>query len=126
MPAYFIAVPRELTSDPRIMLPYQQQIEATMASYGGRYRVLLRHAIEVVEGDWPLPLGLVIVEFPDIARARAWYQSPEYAPLLAQRLANNQFDAILVDGLADGVTLLSLGILSPRERSLIAELERAE
>jgi uncharacterized protein (DUF1330 family) len=119
VPAYFIAIARDLAADPRVMLPYQQQVEATMALYGGRYRVLLRHEIEAVEGDWRPPLGLVIVEFPTVEQARAWYHSPEYAPLLQHRHAHEHFDCIIVDGLPEGVTLLSLGVLSPAERERV-------
>jgi uncharacterized protein (DUF1330 family) len=108
MAAFIISIPRELTDDPEIMRSYQEQIEATKAPYGGRYRVLLRHRIEVLEGDWRPPHGVVIHEFPSFEQARAWYYSPEYAPLRAYRQAHNRFDMILVDGLADGETLLSL------------------
>ncbi|HEX6121044.1 MAG TPA: DUF1330 domain-containing protein [Dongiaceae bacterium] len=38
-------------------------------------------AIEGIEGGWNLK-GLLIIEFPDMERARAWYRSPEYAKAL--------------------------------------------
>ena len=126
MPAYIVSVPKELAADRRVMLPYQQQIEATMAPYGGRYRVLLRHRIEVLEGDWRPPLGLVVLEFPSFEQAQAWYHSPEYAPLREHRQAHERFDMLLVDGLADDETLLSLGVLSPAERASVAELDARE
>ncbi|NNH75268.1 DUF1330 domain-containing protein [Nocardia uniformis] len=31
---------------------------------------------EVREGDWPG--RVVVLEFPDLVRVRAWYDSPEY------------------------------------------------
>ena len=31
------------------------------------------------------PSRLVVLEFPDVARARAWWDSPEYAPAKAIR-----------------------------------------
>ena len=108
MAAFIISIPREVAADEGVMRAYQEQIEATKAPYGGRYRVLTGHRIEVLEGDWRPPLGLVIHEFPSFEQARAWYYSPEYAPLRAHRQAHNRFDMILVDGLADGETLLSL------------------
>ena len=41
---------------------------------------------------------IVVVEFPDLERARAWYRSPEYAAALAVRDAALGRDLILVDG----------------------------
>ena len=107
MPAFIVSIPREVAADPGVMRPYQEQIEATLAPYGGRYRALRRHRLEVLEGDWRPPHGVVVLEFPSFEQAKAWYHSPEYAPLLAIRHAHNRFDMILVDGLAEGETLLS-------------------
>jgi len=33
------------------------------------------------------PERVVIIEFPDMAALNAWYQSPEYQPLIAPRQA---------------------------------------
>jgi hypothetical protein len=38
-------------------------------------------------------------------QARAWYHSPEYAPLLAWRKARGRFNLLLVDGMPEGMTL---------------------
>lgn len=108
MSAFFIAIPRQLTQDREVMRPYQEQVEASMAPYGGRYRTLLHHRIEELEGSGVAPKGIVIVEFPTFEQGLAWYHPPKYAPLLAIRQTHEQFDAFLVDGLEDGVTLLSL------------------
>lgn len=108
MPAYFIAIPRKLAVDRTAMRPYQEQIEATMSPYGGLYRTLLRHRIEGLEGSWVPPNGIVLVEFPTFEQGLAWYQSAEYAPLLAIRQTHEQFDAIIVEGLNENETLLGL------------------
>jgi uncharacterized protein (DUF1330 family) len=62
-----------------------EQVEATMARYGGFYRTWLRHRVEVVEGDFGPHLGHTIVEFPTFEQLWAWYHSEEYAPLKALR-----------------------------------------
>jgi hypothetical protein len=49
-------------------------------------------------------------------QARAWYHSPEYAPLLAWRKARGRFNLVLVDGMPEGMTLRS---------TELAEVERA-
>jgi len=123
MPAYVLLLPQQVSDDPRAMLPYQEQVEATMATFGGGYRTLMRHQVEVLEGDWKPPHGVVLLEFPDLERARAWYHSEGYAPLLAQRLEHMRCNTLLIDGLEAGVTLLSLGILSPSERARIEQID---
>ena len=90
--------------------PYDDQIEEIMARYGGRYLRLRRHPIEVLEGDWQPPLGMGIVEFPSMEQARAFYHSPEYAPLLAWRRARGRFNLILVDGVPEGMTSRSTAV----------------
>lgn len=53
----------------------------------------------MLEGNWT-PRTIVIAEFPDIERARAWYRSPEYASALAVRDEALSRNLILVDGIA--------------------------
>jgi len=66
---------------------YSQKVPATIAKYGGRY--LVRGGkTEVREGEWPGP-RTVILEFPSLARALEWYDSPEYKPLRPIRQANS-------------------------------------
>ena len=102
MAAYYIALAREAPDNLReVMRPYMDQVEATMARYGGFYRTWLRHGVEVVEGDIGPHLGPTIVEFPTFAQLRAWYDSEEYAPLKALRQEQMRFDVMLVDGLSD-------------------------
>src|SRR5919107_2499345 len=114
MAAYYIALAREVPDNWReVMRPYTEQVEATMACYGGFYRTWLRHRVDVVEGDFGPHLGPTIVEFPTFAQLRARYASPEYAPLKALRQKHICFDAMLVDGLSDeeiAANLLQVGI----------------
>ena len=102
MAAYYIALAREVPDDWReVMRPYTEQVEATMARYGGFYRTWLRHRVEVVEGEWDPHQGPTIVEFPTFEQLLAWYHSEEYAPLKALRQQHMRFDVMLVDGLGD-------------------------
>jgi uncharacterized protein (DUF1330 family) len=66
---------------------YSQQVPATIAKYGGSYLVRGGRT-EVREGEWPGP-RTVILEFPSLARALEWYDSPEYKPLRPIRQANS-------------------------------------
>jgi uncharacterized protein (DUF1330 family) len=51
--------------------------------FGGRF-IVRGGSLEVLEGDWT-PSKLVVIEFPSMEHIRAWFASPEYAPLLAMR-----------------------------------------
>jgi uncharacterized protein (DUF1330 family) len=54
--------------------------------------------VQVLEGSWN-PNMIVIVEFPNLEQARAWYRSPEYAFALEVRDTALSRNLILVDGL---------------------------
>jgi uncharacterized protein (DUF1330 family) len=82
-------------------LSYLEQVEATVAPYGGRW--LAQGVGEVVEGAWPG--AVVLMEFPDNAAAKAWYSSAAYQQILPLRVHNAISDLILIDSLADGFTV---------------------
>ena len=75
---------------------YQKQVPATIAAYGGRYHVR-GGASEVLEGNWS-PRRCVVLEFPDMARLKAWYASPAYRPLLAIRERTTRSNLVIVEG----------------------------
>lgn len=78
---------------------YSKQVPATIAKYGGRY--LVRGGkMEVREGDWP-GLRTVILEFPSLARALDWYDSPEYEPLRPIRHANARTRLAFFEGVTN-------------------------
>jgi uncharacterized protein (DUF1330 family) len=123
MVAYVVLVAREVPEDPRVMGPYQDAVEATMARYGGGYRTLLRHRVTVLEGDIGPQRGVVVVEFPSYEQAWAWYHSPEYASLRALRQEHMRCDTILVEGLRAGEPVISSGGWSADELARIAASE---
>jgi uncharacterized protein (DUF1330 family) len=94
MPAYVIS---DVTlRDAAAVEIYRARAAASIAHHGGRY-LARGGAIDVLEGDWK-PRALILVEFPDAERARAWYRSPEYALALEVRDAALGRNLILVDG----------------------------
>jgi uncharacterized protein (DUF1330 family) len=94
MPAYII-VDIEVT-DPARYETYKPLAGPTVTAYGGRY-LARGGAVEVLEGDWQ-PGRLVIVEFPDVARAKAWLESPEYRDARALRHASANSNMVVVAG----------------------------
>jgi uncharacterized protein (DUF1330 family) len=96
MPAYFIA--NIDVTDAEGFERYRAAVPPVIARFGGRY--LVRGGeVHQVEGAMPLK-RLVILEFPSVEQARAFYDSAEYAPLLALRLATTRSEAVLVEGYA--------------------------
>jgi uncharacterized protein (DUF1330 family) len=94
MPAYVIS---DVTiHDETTARNYRERAAPSIAQHGGRY-LARAGAIEVLEGAWS-PRAIIIVEFPDMERARAWYRSAEYAEALIFRDAALSRDLILVDG----------------------------
>jgi uncharacterized protein (DUF1330 family) len=53
--------------------------------------------MEVVEGHWE-DLRMVVITFPSLERAKQWYNSPEYAPLIAIRQSASEGNLMLVEG----------------------------
>ena len=97
MAAYIIADIQEIT-DPAAFQAYAGKAGPTIPKYDGRARVA-RGKVEVLEGTWK-PVNLVILEFPTAERAREWYNSSEYHPLVAERQkAAKGNNLILIEGL---------------------------
>jgi uncharacterized protein (DUF1330 family) len=78
---------------------YSRQVPATIAKYGGRYLVR-GGTMELREGEWP-GARTVILEFPSLARALEWYDSPEYAPLRPVRQANSHARIAFFEGVTN-------------------------
>jgi uncharacterized protein (DUF1330 family) len=72
-------------TDSAKMDEYRQKVRATIEKHGGRV-VVAGGKFEVVEGS-AKPTFPVILEFPSLEAAERWYDSEEYRPLKALRLA---------------------------------------
>ena len=95
MPAY-VVIDVEVI-DPETYERYKPLAPPVIAAYGGRY--LARGGrTDVLEGDWA-PTRAVILEFPSLERARAWWESPEYAAAKALRQSSTRTRMVVVEGL---------------------------
>ena len=95
MPAYVIADVREVR-DLETLIEYRRRNTGAVANHGGRF-VIRGGESEVLEGDWPTR-RIVLIEFPDAAAARAWWESEEYAPLKQMRREASDTNIVLVEG----------------------------
>ena len=94
MPAYVIANITIL--DPVRYEDYKRMVPATLAPFDGRF-IVRGGETDVLEGDWR-PSRLVLLEFPSVERARAWWNSPEYAQARALRQATSKGTLIILPG----------------------------
>lgn len=98
MTAYAIARLQDVTMGSEIV-EYLEKIDATLAPYGGRY-LIHGGATQVLEGNWQG--DTIMLGFPDLESARAWYCSEAYRRILPLRTANAVGDVILVEGVEEG------------------------
>ena len=99
MSAYIIV--QSKIADPEQFQHYMKAAPAVVQAFAGEYLVR-GGAIEVLEGDWHPP-RLTVLRYPDMAAAKAMYDSPEYVAARALRAgATEMFDMVLVEGV-DGV-----------------------
>src|SRR5437868_8175887 len=75
VPAYVISEVEILDRD--LIDSYRSLAKASIEQYGGRY-IVRGGPVELVEGQRNAARQFVIVEFPTMERAHAWYRSPEY------------------------------------------------
>ena len=95
MAAYVIADVREVR-DLEALGEYRRRNTDAVAAYGGRF-VIRGGEATLLEGDWRTQ-RIVLIEFPDAAAARAWWESDEYAPLKAIRREASDTNILLVEG----------------------------
>ena len=95
MAAYFIS--DASVKSPEALEIFRARALSSITRYGGRY-LARAGSVEPVEGTWK-PSAIVIIEFPDLERAKTWYRSAEYAAALAVRDNAISRHMILVEGM---------------------------
>ncbi|MEI7446397.1 MAG: DUF1330 domain-containing protein [Burkholderiales bacterium] len=96
MPCAYVIADVEV-SDPERYRGYTALSPGAVAAAGGEFVVRGGRA-EVLEGDWT-PGRVVVVKFPSLDAARAFYDSALYVEARAKRAgATSQFNLIIVEG----------------------------
>jgi len=72
---------------------------ATMDPFGGRF-VFHGGEKDVVEGAWPG--DVILIEFPDPASVRAWWESADYQAIKHLRTDHMAADIVLFESLPQG------------------------
>jgi uncharacterized protein (DUF1330 family) len=95
MAAYVIGDVRD-ARDAEALAEYRRRNTDTVARHGGRF-IVRGGEVDLLEGEWDTQ-RIIVIEFPDMAAARGWYESAEYEPLKALRQGASDTNIILVDG----------------------------
>ena len=95
MPAFMIIVARIHDRDG--MRDYIKATAALTEKCGGRYLLRASHAV-LLEGEFGEDAGVLVIEWPDMESARAFWDGAEYAPLRESRVGKADVQVLLVDG----------------------------
>ncbi len=79
------------------MQAYAEKVGATLDAFGGRYLVRLGET-DVREGTLGAHSSRVMLEFPDMDTARAWYTSDMYQEIIALRTDNASGNLYFMQG----------------------------
>ena len=83
--------------DPVRYEDYRKMVPASLEKYGGRF--LVRGGkTHTMEGGWA-PKRFVLVEFPSVEQAKAWWDSPEYRAARDLRWATSESQLIIAEGI---------------------------
>ncbi|MDT0265343.1 DUF1330 domain-containing protein [Streptomyces sp. DSM 44915] len=99
MTAYALARLQPTAAPHPDVATYIERIQETFEPFGGRFLV---HGVtpERIEGEWEG--DVVLVAFPDLAAAHAWYASPAYQEILPLRTAHLPGELIFLPGVPAG------------------------
>ncbi len=75
---------------------YTNQFAPTIVPFDGEV-VMYSDNPEVLEGSWPEG-RTVVLSFPSVEQARAWYHSEEYQRISELRRAASQGSLVIVEG----------------------------
>ena len=94
MTAYLIA--NIEVHDPDAYETYRTRTRAIIERHGGRF-IVRGGKVHMLEGD-PWAHRMVVIEFPDVAAAQGFYDSPEYQEIIPLRTRASNGALLIVEG----------------------------
>lgn len=94
MPAYIIV--EVDVKDPATYEDYKKLTPGSLKPFDGKF-IVRGGAAELLEGEQE-PNRIVVLEFPTMEKAKAWWSSEEYAPAKAIRQSASNTRMIAVEG----------------------------
>jgi len=100
MAAYMICLRETPIRDPAAMAEYSRQNRENAGAFRADYQLtplVVYGALDAMEGA--APDGVIVLKFPTMADARAWYDSPGYQAALPHRMKAADYKVFIVEGL---------------------------
>lgn len=100
MPAYIVFIREEPVRDQAAADAYSASNRANAGKFIEQFSLkplAVYGAQQVLEGDDAD--GVVLLQFPTMAEARGWYDSPEYQAAIPDRMKAAHYRAIMFEGL---------------------------
>ncbi len=94
MPAYIVV--EVDVHNPTEYEDYKKLTPGSLKNFQGKF-IVRGGKTETLEGDWS-PKRFVMLEFPTVELAKAWWASEEYAPAKALRQRTSSTKMIVVEG----------------------------
>lgn len=104
MTAYAIGLLDDLQFGPDIVA-YLERIDASLESFGGTFLV---HGVRPQVKEGVFDGDCVVISFPTIENAHAWYDSEAYAQLIPLRTRHSRSTVFFLDGVEPGYRAASL------------------
>ncbi len=76
---------------------YGPKTEALIEKHGGKIKAGAGTP-ETLEGEGKLPNTFLILEFPSVEHAKAWYNDPEYEPMIKLRQTGAEGHFVVLEG----------------------------
>jgi uncharacterized protein (DUF1330 family) len=97
MAAYMILIRDEPVRDEAAMAEYQRMNREAANEFSAKLTPLVLYgAVQALEGA--KPDGVIVLRFPTVEDAKAWYESPAYQASLPYRKKAADYRAIVVQG----------------------------
>ena len=96
MPAYVLA--QLDVHDPEAYKSYVEGFMPSFRRHGGELLAASRAETEILEGSWAMP-GTVVMRFPSLEDARAWFNDPEYREVAKIRHRTASTNLVMIDGI---------------------------
>ncbi len=96
MPAYLLVLRESPIRNPEAMAEYQRLNRASPRDPNLTPLVVYGRT-EALEGE--APDGVILLQFPSVEAARAWYESPAYQEALKHRQLAADHRALIIEGL---------------------------
>lgn len=98
MPAYLIVTREGAMENPSAMETYTRMLRESRPNVEAQPTPVVIHGNTLsLEGS--APQSVIVLQFPSLEAAKAWYESPEYQAALVHRKSAASFRAFIVEGI---------------------------